>query len=70
MSNLNKLPEMCYAKLFSTGKLILIKKGETGYYPCDFDGDENKLNENLGVTKAQAKAMSCGSMFGWGGTRS
>ena len=68
------LPELCFSTLASTGQLICIKRGETGYYPSDWDtGDKERnveladeLNENLGVTPAQRQAMEIGSMAGWG----
>ena len=52
---------------------ICIKRGESGYYPSDWDtGDpaQNKKladynNERLGVTQAQRLAMEAGSMHGW-----
>ncbi len=67
------LPEMCFSTLRTTGDLICIKRGETGYYPSDWNtGDKkrnvelaNDLNEQLGVTMQQRKAMEAGSMFGW-----
>ena len=71
MNNLTKLPEMCYTVLKSTNELIVVKRGEKGYYP---QREENApwapesvdhLNERLGVTKAQEMAMQAGSMFGW-----
>lgn len=62
------LPELCYSTSSLTGKTIVIKKGESGYYPCK-DGYEDipatELNEKLGVTKGQRLAMEMGSMFGW-----
>ena len=50
-----------------------IKRGETGYYPSDWDtGDKEKnveladqLNEQLGVNMWQRQAMEVGSMCGW-----
>ncbi len=67
------LPELCFSILRNTGALICIKRGESGYYPSDWDtGDpaQNREladynNQQLGVTTAQRKAMEAGSMFGW-----
>ena len=67
------LPEMCYSVLPSTGELICIKRGESGYYPSgsnvmNFESNKNManyLNEQLKVTSAQRTAMEIGSMHGW-----
>lgn len=65
------LPEQCFGALPSTGELILIKRGEVGYYPQRPEnapwGAENidHVNTQRGVTKAQRKAMEHGSLFGW-----
>ena len=67
------LPELCFSTLASTGQLICIKRGESGYYPSKWDtGDKERnveladeLNENLGVTPIQRQAMEVGSMVGW-----
>ena len=67
------LPELCFSTLRTTGQLICIKRGETGYYPSDWDtGDKegnvelaDELNEDLGVTPIQRQAMEIGSMAGW-----
>ena len=67
------LPEHCFSTLASTGDLIIIKRGETGYYPSPWntsDRTENKRladynNALLGVTSAQRRAMEIGSMAGW-----
>ena len=69
----SSLPEQCYSVLPDTGELIIIKKGESGYYRTDIDMGskaENRAladeyNVKLGVSKAQEQAMSAGSMFGW-----
>lgn len=61
-----KLPDMCFVE--HMGKAVIVKNGESGYYPLDFDLPVEHIdehNENLGVTKAQAKAMKIGSLFGW-----
>ncbi len=67
------LPELCFSTLLTSGDLICIKRGETGYYPSEWDtGDKewnvelaDELNERLGVTMWQRKAMEVGSMCGW-----
>ena len=69
----SSLPEQCYSVLPDTGELIIIKKGESGYYRTNIDMGgkaENRAladeyNAKLGVSKAQEQAMSAGSMFGW-----
>lgn len=67
------LPDLCFSTLASTGELICIKRGESGYYPSEWNTDdpaENKElaelnNQYLGVTNAQRQAMEVGSMVGW-----
>lgn len=67
------LPPLCFSTLGTTGELICIKRGESGYYPSDWSTSNpaaNKEladfnNQKLGVTYAQRMAMECGSMHGW-----
>lgn len=69
----SSLPDHCYAVLPSSGRLIEIRRGESGYYPCAYSTKDRAYNEVLanqfnaheGITKAQAAAMLTGSMFGW-----
>ncbi len=67
------LPETCFSILPGSGALIIIKRGESGYYLSDWSTSEvehnrelaDYNNERLGVTPAQRQAMECGSMYGW-----
>lgn len=67
------LPEVCFSILPSTGDVIIIKHGESGYYRCEYSTEDkafnrefaNDRNANLGVSKAQVEAMLTGSMYGW-----
>ena len=71
MSNLDKLPEVCYANLPGSEEVIMIERGKKGYSPQREDvapwdpRNVDFANEKLGVTKAQKEAMLNGSMFGW-----
>lgn len=67
------LPDMCYGVLPSSGEIITIIKGVSGYTPTGIKPGSrvesyayaDRLNEEKGVNKAQAAAMAIGSMFGW-----
>ena len=69
----SSLPNHCFSVLTETGEMIILKKGEIGYYHSDLDctdptitrriADEN--NQKLGVSKVQEECMVAGSMFGW-----
>ena len=67
------LPERCYCVLPNSDEIIIVRKGESGYYRTDKYGHDradalaivDECNKSGGVTKAQAAAMLAGSMFGW-----
>ena len=67
------LPETCLTLLPSTGQLIIIKRGEPGYYRTDLDTGNAAQNRELadyhnghrGITRAQEEAMLVGSMHGF-----
>ena len=67
------LPEHCFSVLPDTGDLIIIKRGESGYYRSDWNTKSREQNEELadynngrlGVSAAQRRAMEVGSMYGW-----
>ena len=69
----NDLPETCLATLPGQGSLIIIKRGETGYYRSDWDTGDRAKNQEIadfhnsrrGITPAQVEAMQAGSMFGF-----
>lgn len=68
----SSLPQQCYGVLSETGEIVILKKGENGYYKTDFPASKEaapelaeKYNAKLGVSKAQAAAMLAGSLFGW-----
>jgi hypothetical protein len=52
-----------------TKKNIILKKGESGYYPLTNEAETvmslDELNGELGVTRGQREAMYIGSLFGW-----
>ena len=55
------LPEQCCSILPSTGELIVIKRGERGYYRSEWNTDSREENKNIadftnsrmGITPAQ-----------------
>lgn len=64
------LPEKCFSVLNTTNEVIIITRGEDGYrkyYDGDIKGEDiaMQMNQELGVTIGQMKAMTFGSMFGW-----
>ncbi len=68
------LPETCFVYVPTEDAIGIVKKGEEGWYKTDIalmpTAAENKkmvaeMNATKGVSKAQAAAMSAGSMFGW-----
>lgn len=69
----SSLPEKCYSTLLDTGAVVILKRGETGYYKTDIPYSTKEearelvgeYNRKLGVTKAQEEAMRAGSMFGF-----
>ena len=69
----NELPDTCLSVLASTGQLIIIKKGEHGYYPTDWDTGNRAENREIadthnkrrGSSDIQETAMIAGSMCGW-----
>lgn len=69
----NELPDFCLSTLPSTGQLIILRKGERGYYASEWDTGKREENQNIarehnrrrGISDIQEAAMSAGSMFGW-----
>lgn len=69
----NELPEACFSILRSTGELIVLHRGEKGYYHSDWNNnnkEENRQialdhNKQCGLNAAQVRAMEIGSMGGF-----
>lgn len=69
----SSLPDLCYSNLGSTGAVIILKKGEIGYYKPDIprtSKEEAKaivddMNRKLGVSEEQQAAMHAGSIWGF-----
>lgn len=77
-ANTAMLPELCYATLACNTpgqRIVIIKRGESGYYGTDLDRPDLslaqvsqlvvKLNNRLDVSPPQKEAMITGSMLGW-----
>ncbi len=68
-----QLPDMCWSVSETDGKLICLKKGESGYFPSSWSTDSPERNRRIadyanqkrGITPAQEQAMVSGSLFGW-----
>lgn len=78
--NCARLPEQCYAftACHAVGaRIVLIKRGEIGFYPTTLDRPDmsaeqakalvDAYNERLGVSWPVKQAMLFGSMFGFDG---
>ena len=73
MMRRNELPDFCFSTIPSTGQLIILKKGERGYYASEWDTGNREENQKIaqahnrrrGISDIQEAAMSAGSMFGW-----
>ena len=42
-----KLPDLCYSTLPSSGELIMIKKGDKGYHTCSYSAPYREQNEGV-----------------------
>lgn len=77
--NISLCPEYCFSEDNITHKLIRIVAGEAGFYKVHNHPEvktaalnlektndlADRLNKEMGITKAQRKAMDIGSMWGW-----
>ncbi|MDR0851745.1 MAG: hypothetical protein LBN36_04570 [Clostridiales Family XIII bacterium] len=69
------LPELCYSASTESNEIIILKRGETGYYKTDWDPVKDydtaiaiakRKNDRMGITPEQYDAMVFGSMLGFG----
>lgn len=61
------LPTYAYTVLLSTGQVILVKRGECGYWSVDgmtYAAADNR-NAEMGVSHAMRECMAAGSLYGW-----
>ena len=76
--NIAQLPEWCYDRLLSNNTIVIIRAGESGYYPVnvhpnpypsnnvdDIEAFINSSNKERGVDYFTRLAMAHGSMWGW-----
>jgi hypothetical protein len=77
--NILKLPDHCFSVCNTTGRVIKLCAGMSGFYDQSkyaYIQDKAKkmmtseqiaqeLNDELGITPAQREAMDAGSMWGW-----
>ena len=69
----NELPETCFSTLPGMGRLIILRRGVTGYYPSDWETGDRARNKEIadlhnaasGINPAQVGAMQIGSMCGF-----
>ena len=69
----SNLPDYCFSVDEETGKMIIIKKGETGYFNSDLESNDKIVsrmiaknnNKKLGVSEMQEKCMIAGATLGW-----
>lgn len=75
-ANMAVLPELCFGRNTADESLVVIKRGEMGFYPVDAEkyplpGGETpeqqvtRMNAKMGVSPAQRRAMELGSVFGF-----
>ncbi|MBV1686425.1 hypothetical protein KRR38_01735 [Novosphingobium sp. G106] len=63
---LDRLPLMCATRNLETGGAIILKRGESGYWPLPADMTIESFNASFAPTPGQIAAMEIGSAFGWG----
>lgn len=65
LANLEKLPDMCACPHPETGETIIIKRGETGYWPMPSLIAVDAFNASFNASPDAIAAMQAGAMFGW-----
>jgi hypothetical protein len=64
-ANLAKLPEYAAVRHPMTNEVVLVKRGETGYWPNNTGRSLEDFNALFNVSPQQAEAMKIGSIMGW-----
>lgn len=65
-----RLPNFCALMDTATGEPIIVKKGESGFWPGSAmaltdEADIARFNSDHSATPGMVRAMHFGSMFGW-----
>lgn len=64
-TDLSKLPGLAFARLAVNGAIVAITRGAIRYERVDTTQTADELNDQHGVTPAQARAMLAGVLCGW-----
>ena len=67
------LPAQCYSVIPSSGEIIIVRRGESGYFPTELPDNGTEANREAVdlynrrdcINRAQENAMFAGSCFGW-----
>ena len=53
----SSLPKQCYSLLLDTGNVVILKRGETGYYKTDISVKQNSSSEAMASGQTTVQKM-------------